>query len=89
VRVDVLLELPLLLEQRRHLVIRHRIGELHRDFVEAVERATLVLERELDVAADVLRFIKLRLLRQVADLRSLVRPRLALKVLVDAGHDAQ
>jgi hypothetical protein len=89
VRVDVLLELPLLLEQRRHLVVRHRLGELHRDFVEAVERAALVLERLLDVAAHVLRLVELWLLREETDLRPLVRPRLALKVLVDACHDAQ
>jgi hypothetical protein len=42
-----------------------------------------------DVAAHVLGRVELRLLLQVADARPLVRPRLALELLVDAGHDAQ
>ena len=55
----------------------------------SLEQRALRLHRELDVAAHVLRRIELRLLRQVADARALRRPRFALKVLVDAGHDAQ
>jgi hypothetical protein len=55
VRVDVFLETPLFLEQLVHRAVVHRLGELHRDVVEALERLALVLERSFDVAADVLR----------------------------------
>jgi hypothetical protein len=87
VRVDVLLHAPLLLDQL--LEVGVRLGERGGDRVEAVELRALLAERLLDVAAHVLRGVELRLLREVADARALVRPRLALEVLVGAGHDAQ
>ena len=69
-RVDLLLHLRLLLEQLRHLVVRHRLGELHRDLLELLEQRALLLHRDLDVSLHVLRRIELRLLRQVADARA-------------------
>jgi hypothetical protein len=89
VRVDVLLKPPLLLEQLVHRVVVHRLGELHRDLVEALEGLPLILERYLDIAANVLRWIELRLLREVADLRALGGPRFALNVVVDPRHDPE
>jgi hypothetical protein len=89
VRVDVLLKTPLLFQQLVHRVVIHRLRELHRDGVESLERVALGLERGLDVAADIPGFVQLRLLREVADLRALRRPRFALNVGVDAGHDAE
>src|SRR4029079_5800712 len=49
----------------------------------------LLGHRQLDVAAHVLGLVELRLLRQIPDLGPLRRPRLALKILLNAGHDAQ
>jgi hypothetical protein len=87
VRVDVLLHARLLVHELLEVGVGLR--ERGADRVEAVELRALLLERLLDVAAHVLGRVELRLLRQVADARALVRPRLALEVLVDAGHDAQ
>jgi hypothetical protein len=87
VLVDVLLHLRLLVHQLVEVGVG--LGERGADLVEAVEHPALVRQRELHVAAHVERRVELRLLRQVADARALVRPRLALKVLVGAGHDAQ
>ena len=89
VGVDVLLELALLLEQRVHRVVAHRLRELHRDFVEAVELGALLLHRFVDVAFHVFLGIEDGFLRQEPDARALVRPRLALKLMVDARHDAE
>jgi len=89
VRVDVLLELPLLFEEFVHLVVAHRIRELHRDFVEAVELGALLLHRFVDVALHVLLGIEDGFLREKADARAFVRPRFALKFGVDARHDAE
>ena len=65
--VDLVLQPPLLLEQLVHLVVAHRLGELRRDLVEVVEQLAQVAHAVLDVAADVLGGVELRLLRQVAD----------------------
>ena len=70
-------------------VVAHRLGELHRDFVEAVELGALLLHGLVDVALHVLRGVEHGLLRQEADARPLVRPGLALKFGVDPGHDAE
>jgi hypothetical protein len=88
-RVDALLHARLLVQQLVHLVVVHRLGERHRDVVEPVEQRPLVGDGLLDILADILGRVELRLLRQVSDLRPLRRPRLALKILVDARHDAQ
>jgi len=89
VLVDVLLQGALLFQQLRHLVVGHRLAELHRDRVVPVELRALRLQCFLDIPAYVLRLVELWLLRQKADTRALVGPRLALEFLVDARHDAE
>ena len=85
--VDVLLHLRLLGHQLVEVGVR--IGERGADLVEAVQHPALDLHCLLDVAAHILGLVELGLLREVADARPLVRPRLALELLVDTGHDAQ
>ncbi len=87
--VDLLLQAALLVEQLLHLRIVHRLGELHRDVVEVVQDLPQVRHAVLDVAADILRGVELRLLRQVADLGAGERACIAKEIGVDAGHDAQ
>ena len=89
VRVDLLLNLRLTIEQLGHRVVVHRLRELVRDVIELVEQRTLSTNRFLDVAADVLAGIQLRLLREVADAGALCRPGFALEFLIDARHDAK
>ena len=88
-RVDALLKIALLLQQPGHLVVVHRLGELGADLVELVEHRLLLAHPLHHVAAHVLGRIELGFLRQVADLGSRQRARLAEEVLVHPGHDAQ
>ena len=88
-RVDRVLQFPLFLEQRIHLVVGHRLGEFLADLVETVQQLDGLAETFLDIAAHVLLGIQLGLLRQVADLDACLRASLAFEFLVDAGHDAQ
>jgi len=88
-RLDDVLELALLLEQLVHLLVRGHLAELHRDFFEARERLLHLGNGLFDVALDVLGFVELRLLTEVADAHALGGPRLADELLVDAGHDPQ
>ena len=87
--VDLRLEVGLLGQQRVHLVVAHRLGELHRDFIEAVERRLQFGERRFHVLADCLVRIELRFLLQVADARALRGPGLAAEVGIEARHDLQ
>ena len=83
--VDLVLEGGHLLHQRVGIVL----GDLHRDFVVALEEGALGGDAFHDVAADVERGVELGLLGEVADVDALGGPGLALEVLVEAGHDAQ
>ena len=90
--LDLALEIPqalgldLILEARHF--IRGLVGIVHRQFVVAVEDRLLVLHAEHGVALDVERGVKLRLLRQVADLRALGDEALADELGVEPSHDA-
>ena len=66
--VDLLLHLGLLGEQR--VVVGVGLGELRRDRVETVEQVAQGPNAVLDVAADVLGGIEVRLLREEADGRA-------------------
>ena len=87
--IDGVLELALFGEKVVHLLVVHRLGELHADFVEAVEQALDVTDAVLDVAANVLGLVQLGFLGQVADSDAGLRTGLAVELGVDAGHDAQ
>src|SRR4029079_7990883 len=86
-RVDLVLELALLLEQLRHLVVAERLGELVADLVEALHEPEQVRDAFLDDRTHVLLRIERGLLREKADLDAGLRTRLALELRVDAGHD--
>ena len=86
-RVDLALELAHLLHQRVEIGVVLGIAHLGRNGVEAVDHVGDVAGAVLDVLEHVLAGVELRLLRQIADGDVLARPGLALKVLVDAGHD--
>src|SRR6266550_5959809 len=88
-RVDFFLHLGLLIEQLRHLLIRHRLGELVRYLLEFLEEIERRLHRDIDVLLYVLRRIELRFLGQISDACTFVRPRFALKVMIHARHDAE
>jgi len=60
--VDLLLHLRLLLQQLRHLVVRHRLGELVGDLLEFREQISGGFHGYFDVVLDVLGGIELRLL---------------------------
>src|SRR5439155_408130 len=87
--VDSLLHSRLLIEQLRHLVVRHRLGELGRYVLELLEEIPSWLDGEVDVFPDVLGCIELGLLRQKSDTRAFVRPRFALKIVIDSCHDLE
>src|ERR1700737_867869 len=88
-RIDLFLHLRLLIEQLRHFVVRHRLGEFVRDFLELSEKVARRLNRYFDILLDVLRSVELRFLRQICDPRSFMWPCFALKIVIDASHDAQ
>src|SRR5690606_36616268 len=81
--------LALLLEQRVHLVVVHRLGELAADLIEAMDQRERVGDALLDGLPNGLLRIELRLLREVADLDARLRARLAVEILVDARHDPE
>ena len=88
-RVDFVLHLRLLLHELVHFIVRHRLGELIADRVEAIDQALYIADSLADHLANGLAFIQQRLLRQITDFDSGLRARFALDVLVDAGHDFQ
>ena len=78
--VDPVLHLALLLEERRHLVVGHRLGEARRDLLEPLQQVALLGDAVLDVPAHVLGRIELGLLGQEADGCARREPRLAEEV---------
>jgi hypothetical protein len=80
-RVDLLLD-------PRELVGRV-VGVVGSQLVEAVEQGALVGERDLDVLADVLRLVQVRLLLEHADGGVGCEAGLAVEVGLQAGHDPQ
>ncbi len=87
--VDLLLQVRLLGEQRVHLLLVHRLGELVGDFVEPVECRTQRAECLLHVFGDGLGLVELRFLGEVPDARALGGPGLAAVFGLDPGHDLQ
>ena len=87
--VDPLLQLRLLGEERVHLLVVHRLGELLADRVEAVDRGFEGGEGLHHVLADRLVRVELGLLLQVADAHALRGPSLAAELLLDPGHDLE
>ena len=88
-RVDLVLHLGLLFHELVHFIVRHGLGELVADGVEAIDQALHVADAFADHFAHRLGLVEQGLLRQVAHLDARLRARLALDVLVDAGHDLQ
>ncbi len=86
-RLDDRLELRLLGGDLVEVGVRLGVGRI--DGLELRERVRDVGDRHLDVAAHVLGRIELGLLREEADLDAGLRSRLALEILVHAGHDPQ
>ena len=74
--------------QPRHLVGR-LVGIVHRQLVIAVEHGLLLRHALHRIAEHVHIGVKLRLLRQIADLDALRRPGLAVELLLDARHDLE
>jgi len=85
--VDPLLDGGLLGEER--VEVRVRLGERGGDRLEAVEEVAQVADAVLDVAADVLRRVELRLLRKEPDRRLGVELRDAGGRLLEPRHDAE
>ena len=88
-RIDSILEFALFLEQRIHLLVRHRFGEGHAELVEAVDQRLGLPDAVFDITAHVFRRVEFRLLRQVTDLDARLRSRFTVDLGVDAGHDSQ
>ncbi len=87
--VDGVLQLGLFLQERRHLVVRHGLGELVADLVEFFQQLEGGADPFHDRGAYVFRVIELGLLRQEADTDTGLRTSLAVKGRVRSGHDAQ
>src|SRR5690606_10627134 len=79
--VDLVLQLPLLLEQGVHLVLVEGLRELVADLVEAMNQRERVRDAFLDRLAHGLLRIELRLLREIADLDTGLRACLAVELL--------
>ena len=70
-------------------LVRGLVGVVHRQLVEAVQEVAHRTHAVLDVAANVLALVQVRLLRQQADGGAGRELGLAAVVLVDAGHDPE
>ena len=88
-RVDLGLQIALPFEQRVHLVVGHRLGELVGDRVVFGQQRLEFGDAFFDVAAHVFARVELRFLRQEADFDAFLRPRFAVDRGIDAGHDPQ
>ena len=66
-RVELLLNFALLFEQRGHLVVGHRLGELLVDLLELLEQLDCFVHAFFDDLANGFGFIELRLLFEKAD----------------------
>ncbi len=86
-RVDLLLQLAHLGQQRVEIGVILRIAHLGRDCVEAVNHVGDLARAVLHVLEHALVRIEFRLLRQVAHGDVLARPGFAGKIGVDPGHD--
>src|SRR5208282_560450 len=88
-RVDLLLELRLLGDERIHLRLLERLGEAGTHRLEALDERLLLGDPVEHVAHYVLPGVECGLLRQEADLHPFGGPGLAREVALEARHDAQ
>ena len=90
--IDLAVQVPQVLGVDLVLQGGHLLGGLvrvvHRQLVIAVQLGLLGRDPQHDVAAHVQTLVQMRLLRQIADGRTLGGPGLAGEILVDAGHHA-
>ena len=85
--VDLLVEFALTLDEARHLVVRHRLAELHVDLLVLLEEGHRLGAPLLDHLLHGLRVIEFGLLLEVAHRISRREDHLALEILVDSGDD--
>ena len=76
-------------EQRIHLLIVHRLGELLADLIELLQLAERIADAGHDGGAHVLGGVELRLLGQEADADAALRPRFSVEGRIESGHDLQ
>ena len=88
-KFDRLLQFSLFGQQFVHPLVVHRFGELHADLVETSQEPAHFGYPFLDHLANGLAGIKLRLLWQITNANSGLRPRLAIVLRIHPGHDAQ
>ena len=88
-RVDDVLKLCLFVEKLVHLVIFHRFGKLHGDFVEAVKNRLFLGDSLHHVFLDGQVRVKLRFLRQIACGAARFNPSFTLEFLVNSRHNAE
>ncbi len=88
-RVDLLLQLALLREERVHLVVGELLAELVAHCLEAIEERLHLAQPLGDIAGDRLLGIERRLLGEITHLGALGRPGLAVKLLLHPRHDLQ
>src|SRR6185437_4280577 len=87
--IDGILQLRLPLEEGIHFRLLERLGEAVADAVELLDQPQGLADAFLHDAAHVTCRIELRLLRQIADADATLRARLAVDLLVQAGHDLE
>jgi len=88
-RVDLVLQLALLVEDLVHLLRREILAELRVDLVVARQERLMDATPSIDVAEDVLRRVELRLLMEKPDGNPRAGKRLAEEARVLTGHDLQ
>ena len=89
--IDLRIQIPEVLAVDLVLQLCHLVGGLvaiiHRQFVEAIKLGLLGRDTQHDVVTHVQRRIKMRLLRQIANLGALGGPGLAGEIGIQPGHD--
>src|SRR6185437_10948232 len=87
--IDGILQLRLALEEGVHLFLFQGLCETVADPVEFFEQPEGLADAFLDGRAHVTFRVELRLLGQISDADAALRARLAVDLLVDAGHDLE
>src|SRR6185437_5558612 len=87
--IDGVLQLRLAREEGIHFLLLEGLGEAVADAIEFLDQPQRLRHAFLDRAAHVTCRVELWLLRQIADADAALRARLAVDLLVDAGHDLE
>ena len=87
--VDLVLQLALFFDERIHLIVTEFFTKTGADPLEFIEQCLGFTEALLDIGTHVRVVIKLRFLRQVTDLKVLLRDRFAFDLGIDPGHDPE